>query len=193
MNASTYIHNTTHRIQNEFKKKIKKGVIRAGSIILQNFHPLSILLSTYDTQYTKEFQLLSRINPSGLESLIFSLSPIYLSLSLPPDKNNMDSRNYINPDYYVRMLREKAKRETKVTKMQNKILGEQQKQQLKPLCPKKPKKLSDKWLRQNEKKPNENKGRAERKFHSNSENDLLNEIDNSLKGEAKGFVFKMGN
>jgi hypothetical protein len=114
----------------------------------------------------------------------------------------MDSRNYINSDHYVKLLREKTKRENKVAKMQNKILTEQQKQlQQKPLCPKKPKKLSEKWIKQQQQQQhlqpksemkNEMKNSQTKCILSQNSSDLLSEIDNSLQGYAKGFVYKEG-
>lgn len=114
----------------------------------------------------------------------------------------MESKNYVNSDYYAKLLREKIKRENKVAKIQNKILHEEQKQQtlqLKAMLPKKPKKLStEKLFRQQTDENNElekcrnSSGRMQKRF-SSSDNDLLNEIDKSLRGEAKGFVFKKGN
>lgn len=111
----------------------------------------------------------------------------------------MDNRNYVNSDYYAKLLREKIKRESKVAKMQNKILHEQEKhQQQKSLCPKKPKKLvSEKWFKQPAEENNElEKCRSSNRTHKrlpSSDNDLLKEIDKSLDGDAKGFVFKRGN
>jgi hypothetical protein len=111
----------------------------------------------------------------------------------------MDNRNYINSDYYAKLLREKIKRENKVAKVQSKILHEEQRQQLKAMLPKKPKKLSaDKLFRHPAEGNNESEkcrnssGRMQKRF-SSSDNDLLNEIDKSLRGEAQGFVFKQGN
>ena len=116
----------------------------------------------------------------------------------------MDNRNYVNSDYYAKLLREKIKRETKVAKMQSKILHEEQKQQTqqqqKVMLPKKPKKLAPEKLFRHQTTEGNNElekcrsssGRMQKRFPS-SDNDLLNEIDNSLKGEAQGFVFKKGN
>ncbi|KAG5678402.1 hypothetical protein PVAND_008077 [Polypedilum vanderplanki] len=62
--------------------------------------------------------------------------------------------------------------------MQNKFIAEQQQlKQMKPLCPKKPKKLSEKWLKQET-------------FQNKNDTDLLREIDDSLDGNAKGFLLK---
>jgi predicted acetyltransferase len=104
----------------------------------------------------------------------------------------MDGRNYVNCDSYVRLLREKVKRENKVTKMQNRFIAEQQQQQrqLRPLCPKKPKKLSEKWLKQDCQQPEAKSGPA---IKSAADKDLLREIDDSLDGRAKGFLLKQGN
>lgn len=115
----------------------------------------------------------------------------------------MDNRNYVNSDYYAKLLREKIKRENKVAKMQNKILHGEQKQQSqqqqKLMLPKKPKKLAtEKLFRLQAEGNNElekcrnSSGRMHKRF-SSSDNDLLNEIDKSLDGEARGFVFKKGN
>lgn len=110
----------------------------------------------------------------------------------------MDNRNYVNSDYYAKLLREKIKRDSKVAKMQNKILNEQQKQQQKAICPKKPKKLAPEKLYKHQTEENNeaekcrSSGRIQKRF-SNSENDLLKEIDRSLYGPARGFVFKQGN
>jgi hypothetical protein len=105
----------------------------------------------------------------------------------------MDNRNYVNSDYYAKLLRDKVKRDSKVAKMQNKLVSEQQQKQLKPLCPKKPKKLSEKWLKQEtyEKPPAQDKNVPTNKAHSGR--DLLGEIDDSLGGSAKGFLLKKGN
>lgn len=92
----------------------------------------------------------------------------------------MENRNYVNSDYYEKLVREKIRRDSKVAKMQNKILSEQHQQQ-RSMCPKKPKKLAPEKL-----------FKDERRF-SNSDNDLLKEIDKSLNGAAKGFVFQKGN
>lgn len=119
------------------------------------------------------------------------------------DCSQMDNRNYVNSCYYEKLLREKIKRDSKVAKMQNKILHEEQKQQTqqqqKALLPKKPKKLTaEKLLRHQAEGNNESEkcrnssGRMQRRF-SSSDNDLLNEIDKSLNGEARGFVYKKGN
>lgn len=114
----------------------------------------------------------------------------------------MDNRNYVNSDYYAKLLREKIKRENKVAKVQNRILHEEQRQQTqqqKAMLPKKPKKLAaEKLFRHQAEGNNESEkfrnssGRMQKRF-SSSDNDLLNEIDKSLRGEAKGFVFKKGN
>jgi hypothetical protein len=115
----------------------------------------------------------------------------------------MDNRNYVNSEYYAKLLREKIKRDSKVAKMQSKILHDQQKQQQQPphKCPKKPKKLAiEKLFKQQTDANNEsekrrhssNSVRSEKRF-SSSDNELLNEIDKSLNGDAKGFVFKKGN
>lgn len=105
----------------------------------------------------------------------------------------MDSRNYVNSDNYAKLLREKTKRDSKIAKLQNKIV---QQGPQKPLCPKKPKKLSEKWLKpphnENQKLEGINESEILRNI-SKSDNDLLSEINNSLKGEARGFVFKTGN
>lgn len=104
----------------------------------------------------------------------------------------MDSKSYVNSDSYVKLLREKVKRENKVTKVQNKLIAEQQQKHLRPLCPKKPKKLSEKWLKQeNLQKPDEKNGLTIKNPPDN--NDLLQEIDDSLGGRAKGFLLKKGN
>lgn len=109
----------------------------------------------------------------------------------------MENRNYVSSDYYEKLLRDKIKRESKVAKMQNKILQEQQKQQQKAICPKKPKKLApEKLFKQQTDECNGlekiHSSRTQKRF-SSSDNDLLNEIDNSLQGTAKGFVYKKGN
>jgi hypothetical protein len=115
-------------------------------------------------------------------------------------KSKMDSRNYVNSENYAKLLREKIKRETKVVRTQNKI--QQQQLQQKPLCPRKPKKLSEKWLKQHQQqqqqqlKPevnNECRKIQTVNAPSISDNDLLSEIDDELQGSAKGFVFKKGN
>lgn len=112
----------------------------------------------------------------------------------------MDNRNYVTSDYYEKLLRDKIKRESKVAKMQNKILSDQQKQQQsRPSYPKKPKKLApEKWLKHQTEENNElvkcrSSFRTHTKRFSSSNNDLLSEIDKSLDGMAKGFVFKKGN
>ena len=93
----------------------------------------------------------------------------------------MEKRNlHANSDYNPKLLREKAKRETKIPKLQN------EQQQLRPLCPKKPKKLSEKWLKQDTAVNNE-------KSETARKSDLLSEIDNELNGDAKGFVYRKGN
>lgn len=107
----------------------------------------------------------------------------------------MENRNYVNSDYYAKLLREKIKRDSKVAKMQKQILHEQHKQQLnKAMCPKKPKKLSLKQpadeLSEVEKRRSVE--RLEKRF-SSSDNDLLHEIDKSLNGVAKGFIRREGN
>lgn len=128
---------------------------------------------------------------------IFSLYLFSVSISLiflaAKNNNKMDSRNYVNSDNYAKLLREKTKRESKIAKMQNKIV---QQGPQKPLCPKKPKKLSEKWLKppHNENQKPEGINESEMlKNISKSDNDLLSEINNSLKGEARGFVYKTGN
>lgn len=104
----------------------------------------------------------------------------------------MDSRNYVNSDYYAKLLRDKVKRENKVAKMQNKLVSEQQQKQSKPLCPKKPKKLSEKWLKEETyRKPAQEKNVSTIK--AQADRDLLREIDDSLGGNAKGFLLKKGN
>lgn len=110
----------------------------------------------------------------------------------------MDNRNYVNSDYYAKLLREKIKRDSKVAKMQSKILHEQQKQQQpKSLCPKKPKKLtSEKLLKQPTEESSESEKRRSSRMEkrcASSDNDLLNEIDQSLDGMAKGFIKREGN
>lgn len=121
----------------------------------------------------------------------------------------MDSRNFVNSECYAKLLREKSKRETtKVSKVQTRIYQEQQRMQhLRPLCPKKPKKLAEKWLKEHPQKPEETNGTRKRPPLSpvvekkklsnmsskNNDNDLLSEIDNSLPGSAKGFLHKKGN
>lgn len=111
----------------------------------------------------------------------------------------MENRNYVNSDYYAKLLREKIKRDSKVAKMQNKILHEQQKQQQqRAQFPKKTKKLTPEKLvklqpeENNEPEKCRSSPQMQKRF-SNSDNGLLNEIDNSLNGMAKGFVFKKGN
>lgn len=99
----------------------------------------------------------------------------------------MDTRSYVNSESHAKLLREKTKRETKVAKVQSKIL--QQSSTKLPVSQKKPKKLSEKWLKPpHSPRPDENS-----KVVSDSENDLLSEINSSLKGDAKGFVLKTGN
>lgn len=125
----------------------------------------------------------------------------------------MDSRNFVNSERYAKLLREKSKRETKIAKMQTKIFQEEQKlQQLQPLCPKKPKKLDEKWIREHHQTAEESNvvrkrppisPVVERKklsgkvlassSTSDNDNDLLSEIDNSLPGDSRGFVYKKGN
>lgn len=121
----------------------------------------------------------------------------------------MDSRNFVNSEHYAKLLREKSKRETKIAKMQTKLYQEQQKlQHLKPLCPKMPKKLDEKWLQEPQQKPEqtnvirkrppispvvERKKLSSRSVAKDNDNDLLSEIDNSLSGNTKGFVYKKGN
>lgn len=112
----------------------------------------------------------------------------------------MENRNYVNSDYYEKLLRDKIKRESKVAKMQNKILSEHQKQQQpRPSYPKRPKKLApEKWLKHQTEENNDlekcrSSHRTNTKRFSSSDNDLLNEIDKSLDGVAKGFVYKKGN
>ena len=103
----------------------------------------------------------------------------------------MDNRNYVNSDSHAKLLREKAKRETKIAKVQTKIL---QPPPQKPLNPKKPKKLSEKWLKPPHAQKPDGPNKSELiKTVSDSDNDLLIEINNSLKGDAKGFVLKTGN
>lgn len=124
----------------------------------------------------------------------------------------MDSRNFVNSEHYAKLLREKSKRETKIAKMQTKIVQEQQKlQQLKPLCHKTPKKLDEKWIKEHHQKPEENNNVVRKrppispvvekkklssgvtKLARDNDNDLLSEIDNSLPGNSRGFVYKKGN
>jgi hypothetical protein len=118
----------------------------------------------------------------------------------------MDNRNYVNSEYYAKLLREKMKRDNKVAKMQNRILHDKTSmtcssppcaQQNKSLIPKKVKKLSTP-----EKLPKHAAARKSECQYSNlvktkqlssSDNDLLSEIDKSLSGIAKGFVYKNGN
>lgn len=87
--------------------------------------------------------------------------------------------------------------------MQNKILHEEQKQQTlqqqKAMLPKKPRKLASEKLSRHQAEGNNesekcrnSSGRMQKRF-SSSDNDLLNEIDKSLNGEARGFVFRKGN
>lgn len=111
----------------------------------------------------------------------------------------MENRNYVNSEYYAKLLREKIKRDSKVAKMQKHILHEQHKQQLnKAMCPKKPKKVvPEKLLKQpsdelSEVEKRRSAERTEKRF-SLSDNDLLNEIDKSLNGHAKGFIKREGN
>lgn len=103
----------------------------------------------------------------------------------------MENRNYVNSENYAKLLlREKAKRESKVTKTQKSLQDQQKQQHLKPMCPKKPKKLPEKWLKQETyQKPEKTNGTMK----NPSDNDLLSEIDNSLPGESRGFVYKRGN
>lgn len=119
------------------------------------------------------------------------------------ESSQMDNRNYVNSEYYEKLLREKIKRESKVAKIQRKILSEQQKQQQPtPTFPKKPKKLAPEKLfleQQTEEdnelekcRPSSSRARSKREVWG-SDNDLLSEIDKSFEGMAKGFVFKKGN
>lgn len=103
----------------------------------------------------------------------------------------MDNRNYVNSDYYAKLLREKIKRDSKVAKMQKKILDEQHKQQQKALLPKKPKKLTPDKLSKHEAVETAKPERSQQ-LHKRSEQDLLKEIDKSLNF-ARGFVYKRGN
>lgn len=112
--------------------------------------------------------------------------------------SRMDNRNYVNSDYYAKLLREKIKRDSKVAKMQSKILSEQQKQQQqRAQFPKKPKKLApEKLFQQQPEESNEpEKCRRSPRMQKRNPSDkgLLTEIDDSLNGMAKGFVFKKGN
>lgn len=120
-------------------------------------------------------------------------------MSFAAQAAQMENRNYVNSDYYAKLLREKIKRDSKVAKMQSKILHEQQKlQQQRAQFPKKPKRLApEKLLKHQPEENNElekcrSSPRTEKRF-PNSETGLLNEIDDSLNGMAKGFVFKKGN
>ena len=133
--------------------------------------------------------------------IIFMFTSFTQKLSFAVVTSHMDNRNYVNSDYYEKLLRDKIKRETKVAKMQKKILSEQQKcQQPRPSFPKKPKKLTpEKWLKQQTEENNElekcrsSSHRTHTKRFSSSDKDLLSEIDKSLDGMAKGFVYKKGN
>lgn len=122
----------------------------------------------------------------------------------------MDNCNYVNSEYYAKLLREKVKRDNKVAKMQNRILHDKTQpspsspnfvQQKASLIPKKVKKLSTP-----EKLPkhaagrksechnqNHNSNLVKQKQLSSSDNDLLSEIDKSLSGISQGFVYKKGN
>lgn len=104
---------------------------------------------------------------------------------------SMENRNYVNSEYYAKLLREKIKRDSKVAKMQKQ-------QQQKAMSPKKPKKLApEKLLRHHSEDSNVTEKRLsaiwKQKRFSSSDNDLLNEIDKSLNGTAKGFIKKEGN
>lgn len=130
----------------------------------------------------------------------FMLPSFKNKLSFAVKPSSMDNRNYVNSDYYEKLLRDKIKRETKVAKMQNKILSESQKhQQTRPSFPKKPKKLAEKWLKHQleesyeSEKCRSSSHRTHTKRFSSSDNDLLSEIDKSLDGMSKGFVYKKGN
>lgn len=120
----------------------------------------------------------------------------------------MENRNYVNSDYYTKLLREKVKRDSKVAKLQNKILNEQHKQasHLKPMCLKKPKKLppAEKLFSNVPDERNVTDGKiksTKEKLSTSSENssqrsdnDLLTEIDKSIVGGmSRGFLFRKGN
>lgn len=140
------------------------------------------------------------------------ISPVSSRKHKSHGRRRMDSRNFVNSEHYTRLLREKAKRETKIAKMQSKLQQEQQKlSQLRPLSEKKPKKLDERWLSECPQKPEETANVLRRRppispvverkklsttttnAKSNNDNDLLSEIDNSLSGGARGFIYKKGN
>jgi hypothetical protein len=120
--------------------------------------------------------------------------PLLFPFRLNPEEGKrMENRNYVNSDYYAKLVRDKVKRETKVARMQGK-LGSEPSRQPRNLCPKKPKKLTAEKLHvkfQAEGSSEPEKYRMRKNF-SSSDNDLLYEIDDSLD-VAKGFVFKKGN
>jgi hypothetical protein len=122
----------------------------------------------------------------------------------------MENRNYVNSEYYAKLLREKMKRDNKVAKMQNRILhdktaaststslqsSQNNVQQKSSLIPKKVKKLStpEKLPKHAARKSEcHNSNLVKQKQLSSSDNDLLSEIDKSLSGIAQGFVYKKGN
>lgn len=142
------------------------------------------------------------MNTNKFSSFLFSSSSSFSTethaqLLFKALERKMDNRNYVNSDYYEKLLRDKIKRESKVAKMQNKILHEQQKQQQKAICPKKPKKLAAEKLFKHQTDEfngleKSHSSRSPKRF--STDNDLLNEIDESLQGtSAKGFVYKKGN
>ena len=107
--------------------------------------------------------------------------------------------NYVSSDYYERLLREKVRRESKLTKKQNKILRPHENQlprkAFSPNLSRKPPPMEKSVKFQPKDKSLESSQKASnlQKRFSSSENDLLKEIDKSLSGTARGFVFRKGN
>lgn len=112
----------------------------------------------------------------------------------------MDNRNYVNSEYYAKLLREKIKRDNKVAKMQNRIASDKSPvAQQRSLIPRKSKSRStpDKLPKSASagKRSDMEKSHSlmRQKQLSLSDNDLLSEIDKSLSGIAQGFLNKQGN
>lgn len=135
------------------------------------------------------------------------IDDINCELSFADSDDKMDNRNYVNSEYYAKLLREKIKRDNRVAKMQNRISNEK----LSPsspvsshrsLIPKKSKsrqtpdklpKSSSAGKKSDLEKCHNSSNLMRQKQLSSSDNDLLSQIDKSLSGIAQGFVYKKGN
>lgn len=136
--------------------------------------------------------------------IVLILSRLWISPISFADSDNstprMDNRNYVNSEYYAKLLREKLKRDNRVAKMQNRIATEKSSPtpQQRSLIPRK----SSKSRATPEKLPKSasagkrsdmEQSLARQRQLSLSDNDLLSQIDKSLSGIAQGFVYKKGN